>query len=104
MPPNGTAGFARSAVRGHSRFPSPPARTMPRTPRCATRLASHAMRVGLLTREWPPDVYGGAGVHVEFLAQQLEGLVDLQVQPFAAHPTWERLRDANSALQVLASD
>src|SRR3954447_16645613 len=36
MPPNGTAGLARSAVSGHSRLPSPPARTMPRTPRCAT--------------------------------------------------------------------
>ena len=26
-----------------------------------------AMRVALLTREYPPDVYGGAGVHVDFL-------------------------------------
>ena len=25
------------------------------------------MRIGLLTREWPPEVYGGAGVHVEYL-------------------------------------
>ena len=31
MPPNGTAGLARSAVSGISRFPSPPARTMTRT-------------------------------------------------------------------------
>jgi len=29
-PPNGTAGFARSAVNGISRFPSPPASTMPK--------------------------------------------------------------------------
>ena len=28
------------------------------------------MRVGLLTREYPPDVYGGAGVHVDFLARR----------------------------------
>jgi starch synthase len=62
------------------------------------------MRVGLLTREWPPDVYGGAGVHVEFLGRELAGLVDLRVEPFAEHPTWDRLRGANSALQVLASD
>lgn len=37
------------------------------------------MRVGLLTREYPPDVYGGAGVHVEFLARELRSLVDLDV-------------------------
>ena len=32
------------------------------------------MRVGLLTREYPPAVYGGAGVHVEFLARELRKL------------------------------
>ena len=62
------------------------------------------MRVGLLTREWPPDVYGGAGVHVEFLAAELATLVDLRVEAFAAHGSWDRLADANSALQVLATD
>jgi len=62
------------------------------------------VRVGLLTKEWPPDVYGGAGVHVEFLARELETLVDLQVEPFAAHGTWDRLAGANAALQVLATD
>jgi starch synthase len=62
------------------------------------------LRVGLLTREWPPDVYGGAGVHVEFLARELSGLVDLSVQAFAEHPPWDRLAAANTALQVLSSD
>ncbi|WP_405735951.1 glycogen synthase [Streptomyces sp. NBC_01537] len=42
------------------------------------------MRVGLLTREYPPDVYGGAGVHVEFLAKELRGLTDLQVHCWAS--------------------
>lgn len=37
------------------------------------------MKVGLLTREYPPQVYGGAGVHVEFLARQLRTLVDVEV-------------------------
>ncbi|MFJ4699342.1 glycogen synthase [Streptomyces sp. NPDC088768] len=37
------------------------------------------MRVGLLTREYPPHVYGGAGVHVEFLARELRALTDLVV-------------------------
>ena len=29
------------------------------------------MKVGLITREYPPDVYGGAGVHVEYLSREL---------------------------------
>ena len=62
------------------------------------------VRVGLLTREWPPDVYGGAGVHVEFLARELRSLVDLRVEAFAEHPAWDRLANANTALQVLSSD
>jgi alpha-maltose-1-phosphate synthase len=33
----------------------------------------------LLTREYPPDVYGGAGVHVEYLARELARLVDTRV-------------------------
>ena len=62
------------------------------------------MRVGLLTREWPPDVYGGAGVHVEFLARELAGIVDLQVEAFAGHGSWDRLSGANTVLSVLATD
>jgi len=57
-----------------------------------------------MTREWPPDVYGGAGVHVEFLAKELARLVDLDVEAFAAHGSWERLTEAHSVLQVLATD
>ena len=34
------------------------------------------MRIGLVTREWPPEVYGGAGVHVEYLARELRRLID----------------------------
>ncbi|MCM2417423.1 glycogen synthase [Streptomyces sp. RKAG293] len=41
------------------------------------------MKVGLLTREYPPDVYGGAGVHAEFLARELRGLVDLTVHSWS---------------------
>ncbi len=29
------------------------------------------MRIGILTNEYPPNVYGGAGVHVEYLAREL---------------------------------
>src|SRR4051794_33497496 len=37
------------------------------------------MRVDLLTREYPPDVYGGAGVHIEYLARELARLEDVHV-------------------------
>src|SRR5690242_4706310 len=86
MPPKGTAGFARSAVSGLRRLPSPPARTMPRTRGSA--MASSCpdtlldMRIGILTREWPPEVYGGAGVHVEYLTRSLRALVDVDVHAF----------------------
>src|ERR1700752_3461800 len=86
MPPKGTAGFARSPVRGIRRLPSPPARTIARTrgEAMAVRLVPSErsgptssvcpMRVDLLTREYPPEVYGGAGVHVEYLARELAAL------------------------------
>ena len=38
------------------------------------------MLVSVLTREYPPDVYGGAGVHVDFLVRELRKLVDVDVQ------------------------
>ena len=34
------------------------------------------MRIGILTNEYPPYVYGGAGVHVEYLARELASLDD----------------------------
>ena len=37
------------------------------------------MRAAILTREFPPDVYGGAGVHVDFLVRELRRLVDVDV-------------------------
>src|SRR3954467_10819756 len=42
------------------------------------------MRVDLLTREYPPDVYGGAGVHVEYLARELAHLIDVHVHAWGA--------------------
>ena len=43
-------------------------------------------------------------MHVEFLARELRSLVDLRVEAFAEHPSWDRLATANTALQVLSSD
>jgi alpha-maltose-1-phosphate synthase len=42
------------------------------------------MKVALLTREFPPEVYGGAGVHVEYLSRELAHLVDVAVYCFGA--------------------
>ena len=58
------------------------------------------LKIALLTREYPPEVYGGAGVHVEYLARALAPLVDLTVhcmgadRPGAvAHQPWDELKD-----------
>lgn len=42
------------------------------------------MRVALLSREFPPEVYGGAGVHVENLAASLTTHVEVEVHCFGA--------------------
>jgi alpha-maltose-1-phosphate synthase len=69
------------------------------------------LSVALLTREYPPEVYGGAGVHVEYLARELASLVNLTVhcqgadRPGAiAHRPWAALAEANSALQTISTD
>ncbi len=69
------------------------------------------MKVGLLTREWPPDIYGGAGVHVRELAAHLRPLVDVDVHCFGAprpdaeaHAVPADLTGANPALQTLGVD
>jgi len=40
------------------------------------------MKSLLLTREYPPNVYGGAGVHVEYLSEELSKLMDVEVRSF----------------------
>ena len=42
------------------------------------------MRVAILTREYPPDVYGGAGVHVEYLTRELAMLAQVDVHCWGA--------------------
>lgn len=37
------------------------------------------MRVGLFTREFPPLVYGGAGVHVDYLSRELARKIEVEV-------------------------
>ena len=70
------------------------------------------MRVGLLTREYPPAIYGGAGVHVDYLSRQLRDLVDLTVlcmgedrpDALAFSETDPRFPSANPALQTMSTD
>jgi len=71
------------------------------------------MRVDLLTREYPPAVYGGAGVHVAELAAVLRERVDLRVRCFgaerdgdgvSAYPEPAELAGANPALRTLGVD
>jgi alpha-maltose-1-phosphate synthase len=74
------------------------------------------VRVSLLTREFPPEVYGGAGVHVEYLARELRPLVELSVHCWGpdrddpdvhAYRPWEALAGSEperAALQAMAID
>ena len=78
------------------------------------------MRVDLLTREYPPHVYGGAGVHVLELAKVLRPLVDdLRVHAFdgprqpgtegadpgvTGYPEVAELDGANPALRTFGVD
>ena len=71
------------------------------------------MRVDLLSREYPPHVYGGAGVHVEELAKVLRRSIDLRVHAFDGPRQQDRvygydypaeLKEANGALRALGVD
>src|SRR2546425_3235636 len=41
-------------------------------------------RVAVLTREYPPEVYGGAGTHVEYLVREVRMLTDVSVHCWGA--------------------
>ncbi len=68
------------------------------------------MRVSILTREYPPHIYGGAGVHVGQLVPQLRRLINVDVQCMGedregatAHP--ENFPEgANGALRAFGAD
>jgi starch synthase len=56
------------------------------------------MKVALMTREYPPEVYGGAGVHVEYLARELGAFEEVDVHCWGAprenataHQAWDAL-------------
>ncbi|MEG0588365.1 glycogen synthase [Aurantimicrobium sp.] len=71
------------------------------------------MRIDLLTKEYPPEIYGGAGVHVAELVKALRVTEEVQVRCFGA-PRNEKdvtsytvpteLTSANAALQTIGVD
>lgn len=72
------------------------------------------MRVDILTKEYPPNIYGGAGVHVAELVKALRSSgIDTQVRAFGepidepgtqGFPDLPELADANGALKTLGVD
>ncbi len=74
-------------------------------------MAVSGMRVAMMTREYPPEVYGGAGVHVTELVAQLRRLCDVDVHCMGeprpgvfVHQPDPVLKDANAALSTLSTD
>jgi starch synthase len=75
--------------------------------------AGGLLRVDLLTREYPPESYGGAGVHLEYLSRHLRPLADVRVHCFGAprdepgvfaYSDPPGLADANAALRTMGVD
>lgn len=75
------------------------------------------MRVDLLTREFPPHVYGGAGVHVTELAKVLKAHAEVHVHAFDGeregasgditihgYDEVDELKDANATIKTLGVD
>ena len=73
-------------------------------------------KVALLSKEYPPFVYGGAGVHVEYLARALAKSIDVEVRCFGdqhstdgrlavrGYPQWDETRRGTDARFVGAID
>ena len=73
----------------------------------------NSLKVGLVTKEWPPQIYGGAGVHVVQLSQALSKQPGIQVDVHCfggprsdafGYNTPEAFKNSNPALQALATD
>lgn len=71
------------------------------------------MRVDLISKEYPPKIYGGAGVHVSELVRVLRSHIQVKVRTFGekrnendtfGYETPTEYADSNPALQTLAVD
>ena len=56
------------------------------------------MKIALFTNEFPPNIYGGAGVHIDFLSQELSKLAKVEVRCFGAQDL------QNESINVLGID
>jgi len=73
-------------------------------------------KIALLTREYPPEVYGGAGTHVEYLARELRRLSEVSVHCWGeprtepgvtSHQPWTTLSEPkpeSTVLQAISID
>ena len=69
------------------------------------------MKIGLITKEWPPHIYGGAGVHALQLTQALRSSIEVNVHSFGesredatSHTLPKVFASLNPALAALATD
>ena len=71
------------------------------------------LKVGIVTKEWPPAIYGGAGVHVLQLTQALRTIKDVHVDVHCfggkrddafGYSTPAEFSTANPAVQAIATD
>jgi len=71
------------------------------------------LKVGIVTKEWPPAIYGGAGVHVLQLTQALREIKDVHVDVHCfggkrddayGYSTPAEFASANPAIQALVTD
>src|SRR5690242_11642084 len=103
--------------RDQSRRRPPPAGHLHRgRASIAPGVADNLRKVALLTREYPPEVYGGAGTHVEYLVRELRRLVAVAVYCWGspreepdvhAFKAWDQLAEPKpeaAALQAMSID
>jgi len=73
------------------------------------------VKIGLITKEWPPHIYGGAGVHALQLTQALRSKIEVDVHTFGKngdaaltdatnHPLSDSFASLNPALAALITD
>lgn len=78
------------------------------------------MKVTFITREYPPYIYGGAGVHIKYLSQELSKMIEVEVRCFGdqkikndklsvkGYPEWDELKKTkekySSVLATLSAD
>lgn len=71
------------------------------------------MRVDVITKEYPPEIYGGAGVHVAELVRSLRASIDVRVRAFGqprdedgttSYAVPSELSDSNPVVATLGTD